>query len=141
MPALHRRAAAWFSEHGQAVDAIRHTQAAGDWPAAARLLADHSFGLMLDGYAQTMDALTRAFPAGEDHPELALVRAGTDLVQGRLDEAAAHLAVAETYTGSAPPDRQRQAPGGDRVAAAVAGQADTVTWRGSSNRSGFSLLR
>ena len=63
---------------------------------------------MLDGYAQTMDALTRAFPAGEDHPELALVRAGTDLVQGRLDEAAAHLAVAETYTGKAPPDRQRR---------------------------------
>ena len=108
VPALHRRAAGWFSEHGQVVDAIRHTQAAGDWPAAARLLADHSFSLTLDGYAQTMDALTRAFPAGEDHPELALVRAGTDLVQGRLDEAAAHLAVAETYTGTAPPDRQHR---------------------------------
>ena len=108
VPALHRRAAAWFSEHGQAVDAIRHTQAAGDWSAAARLLADHSFGLTLDGYAQTMDALTRAFPAGDDHPELALVRAATDLVQGRLDEAAAHLAVAETYTGTAPPDRQHR---------------------------------
>ena len=108
VPALHRRAAKWFSEHGQAVDAIRHTQAAGDWSAAARLLADHSFGLTLDGYAQTMDALTRAFPAGDDHPELALVRAATDLVQGRLDEAAAHLAVAETYTGTAPPDRQHR---------------------------------
>ena len=108
VPALHRRAAGWFSEHGQAVDAIRHTQAAGDWSAAARLLADHSFGLTLDGYAQTMEALTRAFPSGEDHPELALVRAGTDLVQGRLDEAAAHLAVAETYAGTAPPDRQRR---------------------------------
>src|SRR6266542_7137571 len=38
-PALHRRAAQWFAEHGQVVDAIRHTQAAGDWPEAARLLA------------------------------------------------------------------------------------------------------
>jgi LuxR family maltose regulon positive regulatory protein len=108
VPALHRRAAGWFSEHGQTVDAIRHTQAAGDWADAARLLADHSFSLTLDGYAQTMDALTRAFPAGDDHPELALVRAGTDLVQGRLDEAAAHLAVAEIYTGTAPPDRQHR---------------------------------
>ena len=106
--ALHRRAATWPSDHGQVVDAIRHTQAAGDWSAAARLLADHSFGLTLDGYAQTAQALVRAFPSGEDHPELALVRAGTDLVQGRLDEAAAHLAVAETYTGTAPPDRQRR---------------------------------
>jgi LuxR family maltose regulon positive regulatory protein len=63
---------------------------------------------MLDGYAQTMDALVRAFPAGEDHPELALVRAGTDLVRGRLDEAAAHLAVAGTYAGTAPPDGRRR---------------------------------
>jgi LuxR family maltose regulon positive regulatory protein len=108
VPALHRRAAQWFAEHGQVVDAIRHTQAAGDWPDAARLLADHSFSLTLDGFAQTMQALARAFPPGEDYPELALVRAGGDLVQGRLDEAAAHLAVAETYAETAPPDRQRR---------------------------------
>ena len=108
VPALHRRAAEWFSQHGQVVDAIRHTQAAGDWPDAARLLADHSFSLTLDGQAQTIQALLRAFPPGADHPELALVRAGDDLVQGRLDEAAAHLAVAETYAETAPPDRQRR---------------------------------
>ena len=108
VPALHRRAAGWFIRQGQVVDAIRHTQAAGDWPDAARLLADHSFSLTLDGQAQTMQALVRAFPPGQDHPELALVRAGGDLVQGRLDEAAAHLAVAETYAETAPPDRQRR---------------------------------
>ena len=108
MPVLHRRAAEWFSEHGEVVAAIRHIQAAGDWPDAARLLADHSFSLTLDGHAQTIRALVRAFPPGADHPELALVRAGGDLVQGRLDEAAAHLAVAETYAVTAPPDRRRR---------------------------------
>ena len=108
VPALHRRAAEWFIQHGQVVDAIRHTQAAGDWPDAARLLADHSFSLTLDGQTQTIQALLRAFPPGADHPELALVRATVDLVQGRLDEAAAHLAVAETYAETAPPDRQRR---------------------------------
>jgi LuxR family transcriptional regulator, maltose regulon positive regulatory protein len=108
VPGLHRRAAEWFIVQGQVVDAIRHTQAAGDWAAAARLLADHSFSLTLDGQAQTMQALVRAFPRGEDHPELASVRAGGDLVQGRLDEAAAHLAVAETYAEAAPPERQRR---------------------------------
>jgi len=58
-------------------EAIRHTQAAGDWPDAARLLADHSFSLTLDGQAQTIQALVRAFPQGAaaDDPELALVRA------------------------------------------------------------------
>ena len=108
VPVLHRRAAGWFTWQGQVVEAIRHTQAAGDWPDAARLLADHSFSLTLDGQAQTMQALVRAFPPGQDHPELALVRAMVDVVQGRLDQAAAHLAVAEAYAGTAPPDRQRR---------------------------------
>ena len=108
VPRLHRRAAGWFTLQGQVVEAIRHTQAAGDWPEAARLLADHSFSLTLDGQAQTIQALVRAFPPGTDHPELALVRAGGDLVQGRLDEAAAYLAVAERHAETAPPDRQRR---------------------------------
>ena len=108
LPVLHLRAAQWFAEHGQVADAIRHTQAAGDWPAAARLLADHSFSLTLDGQAQTIQALLRAFPPGADHPELAVVRAGADLIQGRLGEAAAHLTVAEAYAGTTPPDRQRR---------------------------------
>ncbi len=108
VPGLHRRAAAWFAQHGQMVDGIRHMQAAGDWPEAARLLADHSFSLMLDGQVPTMQALVRAFPRGADRPELALVRAISDLVQGRLDETAAHLAVAELHVESVPPDRQRR---------------------------------
>ena len=76
VPALHRQAAGWFIRQGHVVDAIRHTQAAGDWPDAAQLLADHSFSLTLDGQAQTMQALVRAFPRGGDHPELAVVRDG-----------------------------------------------------------------
>jgi LuxR family maltose regulon positive regulatory protein len=108
LPSLHRRAAGWFLRQGQVVDAIRHTQAAGDWADAARLLADHSFSLTLDGQAQTMQALMRAFPPGEHHPELALVRAAADLVQGHLDESTAHLAVAETYAEATPPDRRRR---------------------------------
>jgi len=108
VPALHRRAAGCFTGQGQVAEAIRHTQAAGDWAEAARLLADHSFSLTLDGQAQTIGALLRAFPRGADHPELALVRAGSDLVQGRLDEAAAHLAVAEMNAETAPPGRRRR---------------------------------
>jgi len=108
VPALHRRAAGWFTVQGQVAEAIGHTQAAGDWAEAARLLADHSFSLTLDGQAQTMQALLRAFPPGADHPELALVRATVDLAQGRLDQAAAHLAVAETHAEAAAPDRRRR---------------------------------
>jgi LuxR family transcriptional regulator, maltose regulon positive regulatory protein len=110
VPVLHRRAAGWLIQHGQVADAIRHTQAAGDWPEAARMLADHSFSLTMDGQAQTVQALLRAFPPGApaDDPELALIRAGHNLAQGHLDEAAAHLAVAESHAEMAPPDRQRR---------------------------------
>jgi LuxR family maltose regulon positive regulatory protein len=107
---LHRLAAQWFIGHGEIVDAIRHTQAAGDWSDAARLLADHSFGLTLDGQVQTIELLLRAFPPGAvtEGPDLSLVRATSDLAQGRLDEAAAHMAVAETSITSTPPDRKRR---------------------------------
>ena len=39
--ALHELAAGWFAEHGFAVEAVSHAQAARDWGLAARLLADH----------------------------------------------------------------------------------------------------
>ena len=54
----------WFAGHGQVADAIRHIQEAGDWTDAARLLADHSFSLTLDGQERTVAALVRAFPPG-----------------------------------------------------------------------------
>jgi LuxR family maltose regulon positive regulatory protein len=91
-------------------DAIRHTQAAGDWPDAARLLADHSFGLTLDGQAQTIESLLRAFPPGAaaQGPDIPLARATSDLAQGRLDAGAAHLAVAEAAVTSADPGRRHR---------------------------------
>jgi LuxR family transcriptional regulator, maltose regulon positive regulatory protein len=110
VPVLHRLAAEWFSQHGEIVDAIRHTQAAGDWSDAARLLADHSFGLTLDGQAQTIQTLLLAFPPGAaiEGPDLPLARATSDLAQGRLNEGAAHLAVAETSITATPPDRKHR---------------------------------
>jgi LuxR family maltose regulon positive regulatory protein len=108
VPVLHRRAAGWFTGHGQVADATRHTLAVGDWPDAARLLADHCFSMMLDGQAQSIQTLLRAFPPGTDDAELALVHAMSDHVLGRLDEAAAHLAVAQSHAETAPPDRRRR---------------------------------
>jgi LuxR family maltose regulon positive regulatory protein len=109
-PVLRRLAAAWLSEHGEIVDAVRHLQAAGDWSDAARLLADHSFSLTLDGQAQTIQALVRAFPPGADTegPDIPLARATSELARGWLDEAAAHLKVAEASIAATPAGRRHR---------------------------------
>jgi LuxR family transcriptional regulator, maltose regulon positive regulatory protein len=106
---LHRRAAQWFADHGEVVEAVRHLLAAGDWPDAARLVADHSFSWVLDGQAGTIDAVLQAFPEGAsaDHPDLALAHAAAELNHGRLEAAAAQLTLAESHVGNAPPARRR----------------------------------
>src|SRR4051794_23306730 len=108
VPDLHRRAARWFADNGDAVEAVRHTLAAGDWADAARLLADHSFSLTLDGQEGAIGALLRLFPKGAsvDHPDLALGRAATQLAEGRLEDAAAQLALAGTHVQGTPPARR-----------------------------------
>ena len=110
VPGLHRLAAEWFAQHGRVAEAIRHTQAAGDWPAAARLLADHSVSLTMDGRGETVEALLRAFPRGAhaENPELALVRAGRSLAHGRVDEAHAQLTVAEAHAATTSDGRRRR---------------------------------
>jgi LuxR family maltose regulon positive regulatory protein len=107
---LYRTASGWLAERGSIAEAIRHMQAAGDWPAAARLLADHAFSLTLDGHADTIESLLKEFPQGEsaNDPELAVVYAGVDVLHGRFEEAAAHLTLAESHLETTPPDRRRQ---------------------------------
>jgi len=102
---LHRLAARWLAEHGQAADAIGHLQAAGDWDEAARMLTDHALSLTLDGQAGTVAALLRSFPdrTGEDSPDLSLVRALADQYRLRLDQADAHLREVRAYAATSPP--------------------------------------
>jgi len=107
---LHRRAADWLADHGRAAEAVAHRQAAGDWTVAAQLLADHAFGMMLDGQEETIQTLLRAFPGeGEyGYPELNVAHATVALVHGRLDDAAAYLAGADGCLGDVPADRVRR---------------------------------
>ena len=111
VPDLHRRAARWFADRGDVVEAVRHMVAAGDWPDAARLVADHSFRWVLDGQAGTIRAVLQAFPEGAlaDHPDLALAHAAAELNQGRTEEAVAQLALAESHLPIAPAARRRRA--------------------------------
>jgi len=97
LPALHRAAAGWFAGHRYPVEAVRHAQAALAWDLAARLLADHYFGLSLDGQAATAHQLLTAFPAGivAADAELTALTASDELRLGLQEEAERHLAQAE----------------------------------------------
>ena len=108
---LHRVAAQWFSEHGFAVEAIRHAQAAQDWGLAARLLAGHWPGLHLGGQAATVHEILAGFPheAAAADAELAAVAAGDELAQGSLEAAERYLEVAARGAASVPAARRGQA--------------------------------
>ena len=112
--ALHEAAAGWFAEHGFAVEAIRHAQAARDWALAARLLADNWPGLHLGGQAATVHVILAGFPAGATaaDAELATVAAADELAQGSLEEAERLLGLAaRRFEGpaSVPAGRRGQA--------------------------------
>jgi LuxR family maltose regulon positive regulatory protein len=94
VPALHAAAAGWFAGHGFAAEAIRHAQAAQDWALAARLLAEHWLGLVLDGRDATARTLLARFPAGAvaADAELTALMAAGELTWGSPEKAERYLA-------------------------------------------------
>jgi LuxR family maltose regulon positive regulatory protein len=108
---LHKAACAWLTAHGYPAEAIRHAQAAHDWDAAVRLLADHWPGLYLDGQAETIHELLAEFPPGirAADAELAAVAAADELAHGTLDEADRYLHRAEQDAASLPDSRRGHA--------------------------------
>jgi LuxR family transcriptional regulator, maltose regulon positive regulatory protein len=107
---LHRAAADWYEHEGFIVDAIRHAEAACDWPHASRLLAEHTLDLILDGRLDTVQALLAALPIGarEADAELAVAFAGAAIAGGSLDDAEVYLQDAQALTARVPEQRRRR---------------------------------
>jgi LuxR family maltose regulon positive regulatory protein len=116
---LHRRASAWFAEHGDLRGTIEHALCAGDVHVAADALRRHWLALYSGGRATELlgwiDRLPRETVAG--YPELALARAGVARAMGRLDEVDPWLDRAERYARNAATERERR-----ELAAGVARQ-------------------
>jgi LuxR family transcriptional regulator, maltose regulon positive regulatory protein len=106
--ALHRAAAEWYEDHGYAVEAVRHAQAAHDWPLASRLLADAYVSLFLDGCGVAVRELLDAFPseAPAGNAELALVFALARLLDGAREESAGYLDLAQGLAETVPEQRR-----------------------------------
>jgi LuxR family transcriptional regulator, maltose regulon positive regulatory protein len=106
---LHRDAARWYEEHGYVVDAVRHAQAAEEWPHAARLLADHRVSLTLNGQGATVHALLAGFPAeAASNPELLVLYAADQLNGRSLEDVAAYITLAERHSSAVPDERRRR---------------------------------
>jgi LuxR family maltose regulon positive regulatory protein len=111
LPALHEAAAGWYAEHGYAVEAVRHAQAARNWDLAARVLSDHWVGLGLAGLGGTAHELLARFPAAviAADAELAAREAGDQLTRGSLAEAERYLALSVRALESVPANRRGRA--------------------------------
>ena len=106
--ALHRKAAAWYEEHGRLVEAIGHAQDAGDWSHAARLLADNCIGLILDGRRAAVRGLLDLFPpdASAGNAELALAFAVTLIVEAGIEEVPVYIDLAQRLADTVPEARR-----------------------------------
>jgi LuxR family transcriptional regulator, maltose regulon positive regulatory protein len=107
---LHTAAAGWLAGHGFTVEAVRHAQAAGDWPLATRLLADHWPTLQLDGQVGAIRELLAGFPVGTRaaDAELAVVAAAGELARGSLEAAERYLTLAKRGSALVPQARRGQ---------------------------------
>jgi LuxR family transcriptional regulator, maltose regulon positive regulatory protein len=106
---LHRAASDWFAQHGEMVDAVRHAEAAEDWPHAAQLLVDCCLRLWLNGQHVTLAGLNAALPADAPAtPELALMLAYREMSLGSLEAAMACLTVAERCANDVSETRRRR---------------------------------
>jgi LuxR family maltose regulon positive regulatory protein len=110
IPELHAAAATWLAAHGDAVEAIAHAQAAGNDDQVAELLIHHYFSLTLDGLGATARTMIQAYIAGGgvESAEIATVMAADEMVDGSLDQAAAHLALAQRLAPTVPEHRRHR---------------------------------
>jgi LuxR family maltose regulon positive regulatory protein len=93
IPALHRRAAAWFEEHGMAAEAIEQARAAGDHETVARLLAANFEAFERMGRYASISRWSASLPEEmvRKRPRLALIHASVALAFDNNNQAARRL--------------------------------------------------
>ncbi len=103
IPALHRRAGAWYEQHGPHDHAIKHAIAGGDTDGAARLLWGETGASIGRGrFAALRDTLTALTDDQiARHPLLALAAAAIEVAEGHAEDAANWLWLTEHGHGNA----------------------------------------
>ncbi|MBV9544103.1 MAG: hypothetical protein JOY61_06975, partial [Chloroflexi bacterium] len=116
--ALHRRASAWYEDHGLEVDAFHHATAANDLPRAERLIEGRGLPLQFRGaLAPILRWLSALPPAVLDaRPSLWVTYASVLLATGRTSSIEEKLRAAEQALEGVPTD-ERTRDVIDRIAA------------------------
>ena len=96
--ACHRRASAWYAEHGQPLDALRHAVAGGDFAFAAHALAEAWLGLFISGERAFLREMLAELPADlvARHGDLSVAAACAYFDARAPRRAREHLAQATT---------------------------------------------
>jgi LuxR family transcriptional regulator, maltose regulon positive regulatory protein len=103
LPHLHRRAAEWFAENGQLVDALRHAADAGDWQLFGRVFVTRSISLLVSADRDAMGQVLLRVPEERltDGPELALVAGARLFLAQRFEEMEPILAFVRSHVADA----------------------------------------
>ncbi len=107
VPVLHRRAAAWFEQHGHIVEAVQHALAAHDLEMAADFIERHMIVLMTRGEMSTLLRWIKLLP-----DEVAQRRPGLLIAQGWIYTFAGNVELIEPLA-----QRVEQLIGGDQAGA------------------------
>jgi len=100
---LHRRASRWYAQAGMASETIQHALAAEDYAMAVELLESHAMGMIMQGYAQTVNGWVQAIPAewSSQSPRTNLAFAWMHLLRGAYAQASPYMEqVQATFSGS-----------------------------------------
>jgi len=98
VPLLHRRASAWYRQHGTLAEAIEHAIAAGDLSDARELIAAHWHEVLDEGLAEVvegwLDRLPPEMVIGD--ARMCLIRGLLAIFRGRSEDVEPYLAAAES---------------------------------------------
>jgi LuxR family transcriptional regulator, maltose regulon positive regulatory protein len=99
VPDLHRRASAWFEQHGSIPEAMNHALAARDYESAIRLVEGTAGSMIKQGDTVTLLGWLDSLPAEvvRSRPWLSLAKAWAVVSQDRMQEAAEYLGYAERW--------------------------------------------
>ncbi|HSH80014.1 MAG TPA: LuxR C-terminal-related transcriptional regulator, partial [Herpetosiphonaceae bacterium] len=133
---LHRRAGAWFEQHGLLPEAMEHMFAARDWGRAARLLEQHAEPMLMRGEFLALQRWVQVLPREvvRKRPHLLLAHAWAQFLvePDRSDAVEAILRDAETVLAlgeERPAERGAELPALDREMAELRGKLAAI--RGS----------